>query len=301
MKRILLSLFLCLFLVGCGSDSEKENRNFTLEEGEELIEQAEEILRESYSIDGFENASMDYEKFNSYASENGLGGTLVYIDGKILNQTNMRAEEEPILALVLEQEDGKRWCVSLSSENELKEIEDKEVRVFGSYLGFSDKFNVPSIGVADDSAKSKIQVKNESGIYETIWSFQDYVFENSKEQESESFSEEVDQEKNDQQIDSEYNPTMGERNALKKAKSYLKIMEFSYNRLVEQLEYEKFSHEEAVYAADNCGADWNEQARIKAKSYLDMMAFSKDRLIEQLEYEGFTHEQAVYGVEKNGY
>ena len=68
-----------------------------------------------------------------------------------------------------------------------------------------------------------------------------------------------------------------------------------------QLEYEKYSHEEAVYAADHCGADWNEQAAKKAEAYLDIMSFSRQGLIDQLEYEGFTHDQAVYGAEQNGY
>lgn len=95
--------------------------------------------------------------------------------------------------------------------------------------------------------------------------------------------------------------TMGERNALSKAKDYLEFMEFSYTGLISQLEYEKYSREEAVYAADNCGADWNEQAAKKAKTYLEFMSFSKDGLIEQLEFEGFTHEQAIYGAEQNGY
>lgn len=96
-------------------------------------------------------------------------------------------------------------------------------------------------------------------------------------------------------------PTMGQKNALKKAKSYLSHSAFSYSGLVKQLEFEKYTHEEAVYAVDNCGADWNEQAAKKAKSYLSHSSFSRDGLIDQLEYEGFTHEQAVYGVEQNGY
>jgi len=78
-------------------------------------------------------------------------------------------------------------------------------------------------------------------------------------------------------------------------------MAFSYKGLIEQLEFEQYSHEDAVYAANNCGADWNEQAAKKAKDYLSIMAFSKASLIEQLEFEGFTHEQAVYGAEANGY
>ena len=97
------------------------------------------------------------------------------------------------------------------------------------------------------------------------------------------------------------NISLSKQNALKKAKDYLEIMPFSYEGLIEQLEYEHYPHEDAVYAADNCGADWNEQAARKARDYIDMMAFSRERLIEQLEYEGFTHEQAVYGVTAVGY
>lgn len=92
-----------------------------------------------------------------------------------------------------------------------------------------------------------------------------------------------------------------QENALAKAKSYLKYSAFSRQGLIAQLEYEKFSAEAAVFAADNCGADWNEQAAKKAASYLKYSAFSRQGLIDQLEYEGFTYEQAVYGVTQNGY
>ena len=78
-------------------------------------------------------------------------------------------------------------------------------------------------------------------------------------------------------------------------------MPFSYNGLIKQLEYDKYTTEQATYGANNCGAHWNEQAVKKAKSYLDIMSFSRDSLIRQLEYDGFTHEQAVYGAEANGY
>lgn len=78
-------------------------------------------------------------------------------------------------------------------------------------------------------------------------------------------------------------------------------MAFSYEGLVEQLEFEGYSHSEAVYGADNCGANWYEQASKKAKEYLRVMPFSRSELIEQLEFEGFTYDQAVYGVEQNGY
>jgi len=43
--------------------------------------------------------------------------------------------------------------------------------------------------------------------------------------------------------------TTGEKNALRQAKAYLDYSAFSYDGLVEQLEYEGFSHEQAVYGA----------------------------------------------------
>ena len=95
--------------------------------------------------------------------------------------------------------------------------------------------------------------------------------------------------------------TMGQKNALRSAQSYLRYSDFSYTGLISQLEYEGYSTEDATFAADNCGADWTEQAAKSAKEYLDYSSFSRDGLIDQLEYEGFTHDQAVYGVEQNGY
>ena len=95
--------------------------------------------------------------------------------------------------------------------------------------------------------------------------------------------------------------TLGQKNAIKSAQSYLGFMAFSASGLIDQLEYEGYSHEDAVFAVERCGADWNEQAAKAAKSYLDMMAFSRDSLIDQLIYEGFTAEQAEYGASAVGY
>lgn len=92
-------------------------------------------------------------------------------------------------------------------------------------------------------------------------------------------------------------PSLGEKNALDKAKSYLAVMPFSKNGLIEQLEYEGFTKQEAMYGVDNCKADWNEQAIKKAKNYIGIMSFSRKGLIEQLEYEGFTRQEAIYGVD----
>jgi len=97
------------------------------------------------------------------------------------------------------------------------------------------------------------------------------------------------------------NRTMGQRNAQDRAESYLNYTAFSRQGLIDQLEYEGFSHSDAVYAVDHCGANWNTQAGLKAQRYLDYTSFSRQGLIDQLEYEGFSHAQALHGVDVVGY
>lgn len=97
------------------------------------------------------------------------------------------------------------------------------------------------------------------------------------------------------------NVTIGQQNALSSAKRYLSIMPFSYEGLIDQLQFEGYTLNEATYAADNCGANWFEQAAKKAAQYLALTSFSKQSLIAQLEFDKFTHEQAIYGAEANGY
>lgn len=94
--------------------------------------------------------------------------------------------------------------------------------------------------------------------------------------------------------------TVSQKNALRSAQSYLSFSAFSYSGLIDQLEFEGYSTEDATFAADYCGADWNEQAAASAENYLSFMGFSRSGLIDQLMFEGFTREQAEYGVNAVG-
>lgn len=96
-------------------------------------------------------------------------------------------------------------------------------------------------------------------------------------------------------------PTLGEQNALKSAQEYLSFSSFSHSGLIQQLEFEGYSHAEATYGADRCGANWFEQAEKCAADYLSVSAFSESGLRDQLKFEGFTDTQAYYGAAKNGY
>jgi hypothetical protein len=96
------------------------------------------------------------------------------------------------------------------------------------------------------------------------------------------------------------NETVSQKNAVLKAKNYLGFTAFSHDGLVTQLEFEQFSHADAVYGANNSDANWNEQAAKKAKEYMRQSGFSRGGLIQQLIFEKFTQKQAEYGANAVG-
>lgn len=84
--------------------------------------------------------------------------------------------------------------------------------------------------------------------------------------------------------------------ALQEALQFVEYSNVSYAGLIEVLEFVGYSHEEAVYAADNCNADWNHEAAECAEGFTKVENFSKERLIELLMSDGYTGEQAEYGA-----
>ncbi|WP_240721432.1 Ltp family lipoprotein [Pseudarthrobacter sp. NamE5] len=94
--------------------------------------------------------------------------------------------------------------------------------------------------------------------------------------------------------------TAAQRNALRRAESYLQSQAFSRTGLIKQLEFEQFATEDATWAADHVTVDWKEQAAKKAESYLESQGFSRQRLIDQLIFEGFSPEEAEHGVTAAG-
>jgi len=95
--------------------------------------------------------------------------------------------------------------------------------------------------------------------------------------------------------------TMGQTQAVGKAKAYLAFSSFSRKGLIGQLIYEGFSEAESTFAVDHVAPDWNVQAAGKARAYLNYTSFSRQGLIDQLVYEGFTQAQAEYGAQAVGY
>ncbi|MEO9324047.1 Ltp family lipoprotein [Nocardioides sp. C4-1] len=92
--------------------------------------------------------------------------------------------------------------------------------------------------------------------------------------------------------------TSGMQNAIDSAENYLDFSAFSRSGLIDQLEFEDYSTDDATFAVDYLDVDWNEQAAKSAENYLSFSSFSRQGLIDQLVFEGFTYEQAEYGVSK---
>lgn len=95
--------------------------------------------------------------------------------------------------------------------------------------------------------------------------------------------------------------SLGRQNAIKKAQSYLSHSAFSRKGLVDQLRFEGYTDDEAVFACDYLEPDWYAEAAEKAASYMSHMSFSKQGLYDQLIFEGFTEDEALYGVTSVGY
>lgn len=64
-----------------------------------------------------------------------------------------------------------------------------------------------------------------------------------------------------------------------------------------------FTEKEAKYAADSCGANWNEEAIKAAKKYFKDAVFFKSKesiIVKLVTLEWFTQEEATYGVNNCG-
>ena len=95
--------------------------------------------------------------------------------------------------------------------------------------------------------------------------------------------------------------TMEQKNAIKQAENYIAMMPFSKTGLINQLEFEGYSNEDATFAAENITVDWRAQAVKHAETYVETMAFSRQGLIDQLVFEGHSQEDADYAATEVGY
>ena len=128
-KAIAISLCLCISIyMFCSCQSNPNSKAST-----------ETPLTDN--IDGYEEAKFD--KFNSYAEENGLAGTKVYIYGEV---TKISSIDDAAYAMVKTSDGEWNIIFGYCSTDELKDLYlHKNIYAIGVYTGFSDKLVSPSI------------------------------------------------------------------------------------------------------------------------------------------------------------
>jgi len=278
MKRLLilaLTLSLCLALTACGGNSGEDSK----EEGP---------YQEEPSEPSAPDLSGEWRTIASTEDDTGMGA---YIDGEKI-EVYWLIPSENMTALY--------WAGSFSAPESAEEPykwtsnADKDRNSSALMASTDDTKDFTYDGGTLTCSVTAFGVTQEMEFQKEDWGYVD-SFSNSA-SEGTAANPESDQ---DAEVESS-GWTVTQKNVMASAKSYLNYSGFSYKGLIEQLEYEKYTHEDAVWAADNCNADWNEEALESAKSYIDYSGFSYTGLIGQLEYEGFTTEQATYGADNCG-
>ena len=323
MKKIMtviISTAMILSLVGCGDSKNTETtEDVVMEATTESI--GDEYEYTTYDIDDY--ASVDIPSDWEYSKDD--SGTFFYPpdDGSVVihildcqqnyNDTLQLIESgsmtkdqasklyiEPFLRSLLEDADGTQLLSYTPSDmldypceyfTATREVNDNLYDVIGYSALFPSGIYIYFLYTGDGCEYDYSSDLEEIVCNTTLYDNSDQVDDSYEE------DTEIEEETTDPQEDS---ATIGEYNALSKARDYLDYTAFSHDGLIGQLKYEGFSEEDATYAADNCGVDWKEQAKNKAIDYLDYTAFSYDGLVKQLEYEKFTEKQAKYGADNCG-
>ena len=149
---------------------------------------------------------------------------------------------------------------------------------------------------------SIIGLKSDYNVYNNFDKYYDDYYDNDY---SDDYDDSYDYGDSDDSNDTGHKTVDGatatQQEALDLAYDYLDSMAFSRAGLIGQLEYEGCTTEDATFAVDNCGADWNEQAAIAAQEWLDYdSTMSRDEIIEMLIFNEYTQSEAEYGVKAIG-
>lgn len=96
----------------------------------------------------------EFDKYNSYASENGLGDTMLWFNGTYDNVTTLDMPDvKPGMQMFIAtttDEAGNVWLVQLDWNeyepiDKFVELEGHQLCIMGQYFGFSDVYKMPSV------------------------------------------------------------------------------------------------------------------------------------------------------------
>lgn len=105
----------------------------------------------------------DYDVYNMPAEDNGLENDTIFIDGVIQEYVAIGGKKDCVYGLIVEQKDGNRWLISCAEkikgefigrrrgsdpeQHVFEGYDGRNVRIYGKYLGFSEKYKLPTINI----------------------------------------------------------------------------------------------------------------------------------------------------------
>lgn len=103
-------------------------------------------------IDGY--IYPEFEKFNSFATENGLSGTKIYIDGNIVDFI----PSESFYEYRIKDTNDHEWMliisdISIVNDELVNSLIGKNVRVFSEYIGWSGVYEIPCLSLFDEEGE----------------------------------------------------------------------------------------------------------------------------------------------------
>lgn len=275
-KKASISLVVCFVLIVIGLSMPSSSSNDDSETQAKLENNEEDkVIAESEHSQEELNVRLKEEAieadFVDINSDKVAKGTKLHLKGEVTVIISAKSLGE--FSLTTKEGDGYGvYDIHNYTAKDLDIQEGDVIEVWGVYAGRDDDTGMPTISMT---------------ICEKIGSVEPIIGKPEEPKEVEQPTEPAIREPSE---------TLSQKNAVAKAEQYLRIMAFSKSGLIEQLEYEGFSSEDATYSLDKITVDWNEQALLKAENYLSTMAFSKSGLAEQLGFEGFSDEEATYAI-----
>lgn len=140
MKKLIALALTAVFavsLVGCGNGAGNASSETNIE--------TTKTVSNKNDIDGYKYG--DFDTYNSYAEDNGLAGTKIYIKGKVKSVYTYSG----LLCFSVQSEDNGRWLTYFVEGGDTDKadnlLDEQEVTCFGEYQGFSDVFQMPTITI----------------------------------------------------------------------------------------------------------------------------------------------------------
>lgn len=146
MKKLIIMFIVMTLLCSCSKKQPEQ---------EEPVEETKTAEVTEYEVpNSFKDNCVfgEFDKFNSYASENGLAGTMIWLEGSYDEIEALTIENQKGYITQFKDADNHKWLLLLDLDlyNSIETFEsllNHPLVVIGAYQGYSDKYNMPAFNM----------------------------------------------------------------------------------------------------------------------------------------------------------